>query len=44
MSGCPKAKKISDDIVTWGNTLEEHNKNLKTLLQRILDSGLKINP
>ena len=24
--------------------MEEHNKNLKTLHQRILDSGLKINP
>ena len=41
---CPKAKNISDDILIWGNTLEEHNKNLKTLLQRTLDSGLKINP
>ena len=44
ISGCPKAKSISDDIVIWGNTLEEHNKNLKILLQRILESGLKINP
>ena len=43
ISSCPKARNISDDILIWGNTLEEHNKNLNTLLQRILDSGLKIN-
>ena len=24
--------------------MDEHNKNLKTLLQRLLQSGLKINP
>ena len=34
ISGYPKAKNISDDIVVWGNTLEEQNENLKTLLQR----------
>ena len=44
ISGCPKAKNRSDDTSIWGNTLEEHNNSLKTLLQRILDIGLKINP
>ena len=44
ISGCPNAKKTSDDILIWGNTLEERNENLRTLLQRILDSRLKINP
>ena len=24
-----KAKNISDDILVWGNTLEEHNSNLE---------------
>ena len=43
VSGCPKAKSISGDILIWRKTLEEQKKPLKTLLQTILDSGLNPN-
>lgn len=33
-----------DDIVIYGNTLEEHNKHLVNVLQRIEDSGMTIKP
>ena len=32
INGCPKAKNISDDILVWGNTLEEHNSTLEQVL------------
>ena len=33
-----------DDIVVFGRTLEEHNKNLVTLLERLKSTGLKLQP
>ena len=44
ISGCKGAKNISDDILIWGTTLEDHDKNLKSVLSKIQSSGLKINP
>ena len=43
ISGFPKPNN-SDDSFIWENTLEQHNKNLKTEPPRILGSSLKINP
>ena len=33
-----------DDIVIFGRTLEEHNKNLKILFERLRQYGLKLQP
>ena len=33
-----------DDIVVFGRTLEEHNKNLKILFERLRQCGLKLQP
>ena len=43
ISGCNKAKNISDNILIWRNTLEKHNENLKNIFQRINRNGLRIN-
>jgi uncharacterized protein (DUF2249 family) len=32
-----------DDIVVFGRTFEEHNKNLEFVLKRIIDANLKLN-
>ena len=33
-----------DDIVVFGKTLQEHNDNLRLLLQRLRETGLKLQP
>ena len=33
-----------DDIVIFGNTLQEHNQNLELVIKRITDLGLKLEP
>lgn len=33
-----------DDIIIFGSTIQEHNQNLATVLQRLKDLGLKIQP
>lgn len=33
-----------DDIVIFGNTLEEHNRNLQLVLQRVKELGLRLEP
>ena len=43
ITDCPGAKNISDDILIWGSTQEEHDKNLTTVLQRLLEHGLRLN-
>ena len=40
LSGCTV---IMDDILVWGTTLEEHNRNLMAVKQRITESGLTLN-
>lgn len=32
-----------DDIVLWGSTIEQHNKRLMDVLQRVRKYGLKLN-
>ena len=43
ISDCRKTKNISDDILIWGNTLEEHNANLENALSKLSAKNLKIN-
>lgn len=33
-----------DDIIVYGRTLEEHNKNLSDIFGRLRKTGLKLNP
>lgn len=33
-----------DDIIIYGKTIEEHNKNLRTLFERLRQVGLKLQP
>ena len=35
---------LTDDILVYGSTLEEHNKRLKSVLQRTRSVNLKLNP
>ena len=43
IAGCPGAKNISDDILVWGTTEEEHNSRLNQVLARLRKAGLKVN-
>lgn len=33
-----------DDIVVFGSTIEEHNKNVITLFDRLRQTGLELQP
>ena len=44
IAGCDGSKNISDDILIWGSTQEEHDKNLCKVLTSLKNSGLKVNP
>ena len=35
---------IADDIVVLGKTTEEHDRNMHTMLNHCIDTGLKLNP
>ena len=35
---------VTDDILIYGETIKEHNKSLRIVLQRARDSNLKLNP
>ena len=35
ISGCPGSKNISDDILIWGSSEQEHNRHLATVLARL---------
>lgn len=39
----PGAKVYIDDVLIWGNSLEEHNERLKLALEAARASGLKLN-
>ena len=41
--GLKGVKNISDDIIVWGKSTEEHHENLKALLRRIQELGLTLN-
>ena len=43
LSGCQGCRNISDDIVIFGATKEEHDANLKAALQRLAEKGLTVN-
>lgn len=40
MEGCSV---IADDLLVWGNNIEEHNMRLQAVLQKARDSNLKLN-
>ena len=39
----PGSKNLSDDIIVYGKTQEEHDKNLHAKLKRLEESGAKLN-
>lgn len=43
LSHCDGARNISDDILIWGRTLEEHDARLNVVLEAFTERGLKIN-
>lgn len=43
ISHCPGAANIADDIAVYGQTTEEHNRNLVTLLKRLQERNLTLN-
>ena len=43
IAGIDGCKNISDDILIWGSTETEHNERLSKVLDRLAESGLKIN-
>jgi hypothetical protein len=43
LSGLNGVVNISDDILVFGVSEEEHNKNLKTVLKRLCERGLTLN-
>ena len=44
VEGLPGVVAIADDIVIFGATQEEHDENLRRLLARCREHGLKLNP
>ena len=42
--GCEGVVGIADDIVVFGKTTEEHERNMHAMLNRCIDTGLKLNP
>lgn len=42
--GCDGVAGIADDIVVFGKTADEHDRNMHTMLKRCIDTGLKLNP
>ena len=44
ISGCQKAKKISGNILIWGNSLEDHSNNLEKVFQLAHEHGVNLQP
>ena len=42
--GCEGVVGIADDIVVFGKTTKEHDRNMHAMLNRCIDTGLKLNP
>ena len=42
--GCEGVLGTADDIVVFGKTTEEHDRNMHTMLKRCIDTGLTLNP
>ena len=43
IAGCRGASNISDDILVYGRTQEEHDENLNFVLQQLNENGLTVN-
>ena len=43
IAGLKGCKNLQDDIIIWGRNKEEHDENLRKVMDRILESGLKLN-
>ena len=43
LQGCPGIQNISNDIIVFRKTRQEHDHNLDIVLQRLKDSGLTLN-
>ena len=44
LSGCNGVKVMLDDIIITGKTEEEHIENLRCVLTKLKERGLKLNP
>jgi hypothetical protein len=44
IKGCRGVVGIADDIVISGTTEEEHDQNLRSMMNRCQDTGLRLNP
>ena len=44
LEGCNGTTGIADDMVVYGRTEEEHDRNLHGLMQRCAEKGLNLNP
>ena len=42
--GCQGVAGIADDIIVFGKSSEEHDRNMHGMLRRCQDTGLKLNP
>ena len=43
LQGCPGVQNVSDDIIVYGSTMQEHDQRLKKVLERLKDRGLTLN-
>ena len=43
LTGLPGCKNISDDIIVFGKRQDEHDKNLRGVLQRLQENNLSLN-
>ena len=43
IAGCEGVRNISDDILVWAETEEQHNQRLNEVLSRLSNAGLKVN-
>ena len=44
IQGCEGARNISDDIIVFGKTKQEHDDRVCQVLERLRDNGLTLNP
>ena len=43
LAGCPGVANMADDVIIYGVTVEEHDRNLFKVLQRLRERGLTLN-
>ena len=44
IKGLPGVINIADDLLTFGSTMEEHDKNILAVLDRCVEIGLTLSP